>query len=159
MKKHHMEVPDPLPAPLPGGGPQDGYQFKFDQHYYVTRKKPLEPFSYGFSASPFSETPALDPDAVDALAAKLYDWKAPGGPGVYGPNHVDFDQEIDYVGAKTGQGEPYATMYGRLQLGYQRVPIGTGNTVQPPEVVNPAELQGPPVPGKYLLVTCDINEL
>jgi len=43
--------------------------------------------------------------------------------------------------------------------GYQRVPVGTGNTPQPPVVVNPADLQGPPVPGKYLLVTCDANLL
>jgi hypothetical protein len=158
--KTPIPVPDPLPAPLPGGGPQDGYQFLFDKRYYETRKKALEPFSYGFSASPFADTPQLDPDAVDALAAKLYDWKAPGGPGVYGPDHVDFDQEIDNVGAKTGEGEPYAVMYQRQEvLGYQRVPIGTGATTQPPEVVNPADLQGPPVPGQYLLVTCDINLL
>lgn len=158
MRKR-IEVPDPLPAPLPGGGPQDGYQFQFDKRYYETRKKALEPFSYGFAASPFSETPQLDPDAVVALADKLYDWKAPGGPGVYGPNHVDFDQAIDYEGARTGEGEPYAIMWNRVQLGYQRVPIGTGATTQPPNVVTPAELQGPPVPGQYLLVTLDINEL
>lgn len=158
-----IQVPDPLPAPLPGGGPQDGYQFKFDKRYYerlAERNPALAPFTFGIAASPLSATPQLSPDDVDALAAKLYDWKAPGGPGVYGPNHVDFDQEIDYVGAKTNEGEPYAIMYQRSQvLGYQRVPIGTGATVQPPEVVNPADLQGPPVPGQYLLVTCDINKL
>ena|ERR1700677_5090047 len=159
MPKHHP-VPDPLPAPVPGGGPESGYQWAFDRRYYATRKKALEPFGYGLAASEFAETPALDSDAVIALGAKLYDWKAPGGPGVYGPDHVDFDQEIDFEGALTGEGEPYAVMYQRkVVLGYQRVPIGTAQTTQPSEVVNPADLQGPPVPGKYLLVTCDINEL
>jgi hypothetical protein len=158
MPKHHP-VPDPLPAPIPGGGPESGYQWAFNRRYYVTRKKQVEPFGYGFAASPFAETPQLTPDEAVALADKLYDWKAPGGPGVYGPNHVDFDQEIDYEGARTGEGEPYAIMWNRVQLGYERVPIGTGATTQPPEVVTPAELMGPPVPGKYLLVTLDINKL
>ena len=156
-KKHIMDVPNPLPAPIPGGGPRDGYQFKFDEQYYKTRNPKLRGLAQGLSASLDPTLPPLSDDDQKALANTLYDWKAPGGPQVYGPNHVDFDQEIDF-----GRQEPYATMYDRAvtqQPGYQRVPVGTGTTTQPPEVVNPADLQGPPVPGQYLLVTCNINKL
>ena len=150
-----IEVPNPLPAPVPGGGPRDGYQFRFNEQYYKTRQKALEGFSYGLAASPFANEPQMDTEQLQVLADALYDWVAPGGPGVYGPDHVDFDEQIDYW-----QWDPYGTMYMRSQVyGYQRVPIGTGNTTQPPNVVNPADLQGPPEPGKYLLVTCDINQL
>jgi hypothetical protein len=115
----------------------------------------LQPFSYGLAAAFFPNRTALTLDQLTALADKLYDWVAPGGPGVYGKNHVDFDQQTDYW-----QQDPYATAYQRLIVyGYQRVPVGTGNTVQPIEIVNPADLIGPPMPGKYLLVTCDINLL
>jgi hypothetical protein len=150
--KHH--VPNPLPVPLPGGGPEDGYEWAFNRRYYETREAPLQPFSYGISASQFPDNPELTPDELTALADGLYDQTTPGAGG-FGQAHIDFDQEIDYW-----QWEPYATMYQRAQIyGYQRVPIGTGNTPQPPNVVNSADLQGPPVPGKYLLVTCDINLL
>jgi hypothetical protein len=150
-----ITVPNPLPPPIPGGGPRTGYQWRFNQRYYAKRKPALQPFSYGLAAAFFPNRKALTQDELTALADKLYDWVAPGGPGVYGKKHVDFDEEIDYW-----QWDPYAVSYQRSQLyGYQRVPIGTGNTVQPPEIVNPADLQGPPIPGKYLLVTCDINLL
>jgi hypothetical protein len=150
-----IPVPNPLPAPLPGGGPQDGYQFRFNQRYYDTRSAQLAGFGFGLAASPNNAQTKLSTDQLSALADALYDWVAPGGPGVYGPDHVDFDEQIDYW-----QWDPYGTMYMRSQVyGYQRVPIGTGNTTQPPNVVNPADLQGPPEPGKYLLVTCDINLL
>jgi len=149
-----IPVPNPLPAPIPGGGPQTGYQWKFNQRYYKTRVNALKPFGYGLAASEFPDAKALTADELTALADQLYDQKMPGEPA-FGKNHVDFDQQCDYW-----QQDPYATMFMRDQIyGYQRVPIGTGNTSQPVEVVNPADLQGPPVPGKYLLVTCDINKL
>jgi hypothetical protein len=149
-----VEVPNPLPAPIPGGGPRDGYQFLFNQRYYKTRVDALKPFSFGLAASEFPEALALDGPELTALADKLYDQTTPGEGG-YGPEHVDFDQQCDYWVQ-----DPYATMFERSQIyGYERVPIGTGNTTQPPKVVTAAELQGPPVKGKYLLVTCDINLL
>jgi hypothetical protein len=150
-------VPDPLPAPIPGGGPRDGYQFIFDQTYYATRDPKLRALAQGLSAGLDPDMDPLSDDDQTALANKLYDWVAPGGPQVYGPDHVDFDQEIDF-----GRQEPYAVMFDRAftqQPGYQRVPVGTGKTIQPPEVVKPADLQGPPVKGQYLLVTCDANKL
>jgi len=150
-----IEVPNPLPPPIPGGGPETGYQWSFNERYYLTRVLALKPFAWGDAASEAPNTTALTSDQRTTLADKLYDYKAPGGPGVYGPNHVDFDQEIDYWGQ-----DPYSTMYQRqVVYGYQRVPIGTGNTSQPPNVVNAADLQGPPEKGKYLLVTCDANLL
>jgi hypothetical protein len=153
MKK--FEVPNPLPAPVPGGGPRDGYQWKFNRRYYDTREKALQPLQYGLAASSFNANAPLTPGELQAAGDTLYDWVAPGGPGVYGPKHVDFDQQIDY-----GQQDPYAVSFMRSQVyGYQRVPIGTASTTQPPNVVNSADLQGPAEPGKYLLVTCDINEL
>lgn len=154
MNPTPIAVPNPLPAPLPGGGPQDGYQFIFNQRYYARRDKALNPFSYGLAAGQFGNLPGLSQADLTALADGLYDQTTPG-EAAFGPNHVDFDQEIDYW-----QWDPYQTMYLRSQVyGYERVPIGTGNTTQPPNVVNAADLQGPPVPGKYLLVTCDINAL
>jgi hypothetical protein len=148
-------VPSPLPQPLPGGGPQDGYQFIFNQRYYATRNASLRPLAFGITAGLDPNVDALSADDQTDMANTLYDWKAPGGPGVYGPNHVDFDQQCDYW-----RNDPYGTMYMRSQVyGYQRVPVGTGSTAQPPNVVNSADLQGPPVPGQYLLVTCDINLL
>jgi hypothetical protein len=151
-----ITMPDPLPVPLPGGGPRDGYQWKFNERYYATRARALAGFQHGLAASPeYSVNEAYTPELLAALADRLYDWKAPGGPGVYGPEHVDFDQQCDYW-----QNDPYGTMYSREQIyGYQRVPVGTGDTTQPPNVVNPEDLYGPPVPGHYLLVTCDINKL
>jgi hypothetical protein len=150
-----IEVPNPLPAPIPGGGPRDGYQWKFNRRYYDTRAGAIQRFQYGLAASSFNENAQLTASELEAEGAMLYDWVAPGGPGVYGPNHVDFDQQIDYW-----QWDPYGTMYSRSQVyGYERVPIGTASTMQPPNVVNSADLQGPPEPGKYLLVTCDINQL
>ncbi len=150
-----IEVPNPLPVPIPGGGPRDGYQWLFNERYYATREAVLAGFSNGLAAGPNPSAPQLTTDELTVFADALYDWVAPGGPGVYGPDHFDFDEQIDYW-----QWEPYATMYMRSQVyGYQRVPIGTGNTTQPPNVVNPADLQGPPVKGAYLLVTCDINLL
>lgn len=147
-------VPDPLPAPLPGGGPESGYQWAFNRRYYETRPATLQGFSQGITAGQNPNAPELTSDELTALADKLYDQTTPG-QAAFGPAHVDFDQEIDYW-----QWEPYAIMYQRSQIyGYQRVPIGTGNTTQPPNVVNAADLQGPPEPGKYLLVTCDINLL
>jgi hypothetical protein len=149
-----IPVPSPLPPPQPGGGSQSGYQFQFNKHYYKTRVLALKPFSYGLAASEFPDAAQLTTDELNALADKLYDQKVPGAAG-YGKHHVDFDEQIDYW-----QQDPYATMYMRSQVyGYERVPIGTGNTTQPTEVVNPADLKGPPIPGKYLLVTCDINKL
>jgi hypothetical protein len=145
MKKHHppVPVPNPLPAPIPGGGPHTGYQFLFNQRYYDTREAPLAPFSYGLAASPNGGLTGLTGEELATLADGLYAQK------------IDFDQEIDFW-----QEDPYATMYLRSQVyGYQRVPVGTGTTAQPPVVLNPADLQGPPVPGQYLLVTCDINLL
>jgi hypothetical protein len=153
--KTTLPVPDPLPAPIPGGGPQDGYEFLFNKRYYETRDSRLRALAFGIAAGLDGNTDALSVDDQATHANNLYDWKAPGGPGSYGPEHVDFDQEIDY-----GRGGPYATNYQRLLIyGYQRVPVGTGTTTQPPNVVTKAELIGPPVPGKYLLVTCDINQL
>lgn len=141
--KDPITVPDPLPAPLPGGGPEEGYQFIFNQRYYATRGKLLAGFSYGLAASPYEGYSSLSQGELTQLADGLYEAK------------VDFDQQIDYW-----QQDPYGTNYMRSQVyGYQRVPVGTGNTPQPPTVVNPADLQGPPVPGQYLLVTCDINQL
>lgn len=149
-----IPVPDPLPAPIPGGGPRDGYQWAFNKRYYETRHPGLLPFSFGLAASQYPSIPQLTQEALTALADKLYDQVTPGA-AAFGPDHVDFDEQIDYW-----QWDSYAIMYQRSQVyGYQRVPIGTGNTVQPVEVVNPADLQGPPIPGKYLLVTCDINLL
>ena len=83
-------------------------------------------------------------DQRDELADGLYAEK------------VDFDEEADY-----GGDDPYATMYQRQEVyGYQRVPVGTGTfTPDPPPVVRWKDLQGPPIPGQYLLVTCDINLL
>ena len=148
-------VPDPLPAPIPGGGPQDGYEFIFNQRYYATRDARLRPLAYGIAAGQDGNTDALSLDNQTDLANTLYDWKAPGGPGAYGPDHVDFDEQIDF--RREG---PYATNYQRLLVnGYQRVPVGTGTTTQPPDVVVKENLIGPPIPGKYLLVTCDINQL
>jgi hypothetical protein len=148
-----ITVPTPLPAPLPGGGPRDGYQWHFNHRYYMSRETAKKPFSYGLAAGYYAKA-ALTPDELSALADKLYDQTTAGEAG-FGPNHVDFDQQIDYW-----QWDPYGTMYMRSQVyGYERVPIGTGNTSQPPTTVNPADLQGPPVPGQYLLVTCDINLL
>ena len=140
-KRKKIEVPNPLPQPLPGGGPQDGYQFLFNSHYYETRNILLQPFFYGRpGAQPGSE---LMPADRTVLADTLY------------ADKVDFDQEIDYLGE-----DPYATSFMRSQVyGFQRVPVGTGATTQPPVVVTAGDLQGPPVPGKYLLVTCDINLL
>ena len=150
-----VPVPDPLPEPIPGGGPQDGYEFAFNQRYYETRDARLRPLAFGIAAGQDGNADALSQDDQTQLANDLYDWKAPGGPGSYGPDHVDFDEQTDYL----RQG-PYATNYQRLLVdGYQRVPVGTGTTTQPPNVVTKAELIGPPVPGKYLLVTCDINQL
>jgi hypothetical protein len=150
----HIPVPNPLPVPLPGGGPRSGYQFQFNRRYYRTRNLALIPLSFGLTASEFPGAVELDPDDQTALADKLYDQTMPGQP-MFGKGHVDFDQEIDYW-----RQDPYLTMYMRSQVyGYQRVPIGTGNTTQPVEVVNWSDLQGPPEKGKYLLVTCDINLL
>jgi hypothetical protein len=149
-----IPVPNPLPAPLPGGGPQDGYQFEFNERYYRTRNTALAALSFGIAASEFPDARELEQEDQTALADKLYDQTTPGQAG-FGKDHVDFDEQIDYW-----RQDPYATMYMRSQVyGYQRVPIGTGNTTQPVEVVNPADLQGPPEKGKYLLVTCDINLL
>ena len=154
MSFEPVAVPNPLPAPIPGGGPRTGYQWLFNQRYYKTRVNALKPFSYGLAASEFPDATGLSAEELTSLADELYNQTTPGEP-VFGKYHVDFDQQCDYW-----QNDPYATMYMRSQIyGYQRVPIGTGNTTQPPNVVNPAELQGPPVPGKYLLVTCDINLL
>jgi hypothetical protein len=154
MSFEPMTVPNPLPAPIPGGGPKTGYQWLFNQRYYKTRINALKPFGYGIAASEFPDAVALTSDELSALADKLYNQTTPG-QAAYGKAHVDFDQQIDYW-----QWDPYAIMYEREKVyGYQRVPIGTGNTAQPPNVVNPADLQGPPEPGKYLLVTCDINLL
>jgi hypothetical protein len=156
-KKHMITVPNPLPAPIPGGGPRDGYQFIFDQEYYKTRDPKLRGLAQGLSAGLDPTLDQLSDTDQATLANALYDWVAPGGPQVYGPDHMDFDQEIDF-----GRQEPYAVMFDRQetqQPGYQRVPVGTGTTTQPPEVVKPADLQGPPVKGQYLLVTCDINKL
>jgi len=138
-----IPVPNPLPVPIAGGGPQDGYQFLFGVRYIQTRKQKLQKFFYGRpGAQPGAELTQAQRDhwATNKL------WK----------HHVDFDEEIDY-----GGDDPYATMYQRqVVYGYQRVPVGTGTwTPNPPVVVNPADLQGPPSPGKYLLVTCDINLL
>ena|SRR5271154_3245341 len=147
-------VPSPLPQPIPGGGPRDGYQWKFNRRYYATRIPKLQPFSYGLAAAFFPNRTALTQDQLEALANKLYDQTVKGQP-IYGPAHVDFDEQIDFW-----QWDSYATMYQRTVVyGYQRVPIGTGTTVQPVEIVNPADLQGPPIPGKYLLATCNINLL
>ena len=137
-----ISVPNPLPAPIAGGGPQDGYQFRFNTRYYQTRKQKLQKFFYGRpGAQPGAE---LTQQQRDNWADKL--WR----------KHVDFDEEVDYEGM-----EPYSTMYQReVVFGYQRVLVGTGTfTPNPPPVVNPADLQGPPIAGKYLLVTCDINKL
>jgi hypothetical protein len=147
-------VPNPLPPPMPGGGPRTGYQWHFNQRYYARRIPALQPFSYGLAAAFFPNRTALTQAQLTALADKLYDQTVAGQP-IFGPKHVDFDEQIDYW-----QWDPYASMYQRSQVyGYQRVPIGTGNTTQPVEIVNPADLQGPPIPGKYLLVTCNINLL
>ena len=148
-------IPKILPVPIPGGGPQDGYQWAFNERYYATRKSVLRPLFFGLAAGlDPAMTPLSDEDQA-ALANRLYDWVAPGGPGVYGPNHVDFDQECDFQ-----RWDPYTVEYMRQQIyGYQRVPIGTGTTTQPPNVVNAADLQGPAVPGHYLLVTCDADKL
>lgn len=154
MSFEHIPVPNPLPAPIPGGGPRTGYQWLFNQRWYKTRVLALKPFGYGLAASEFPDAVALSGDELAALADKLYDQTTPGQP-VFGKHHQDFDQQIDFW-----QWDPYSTMYQRSVIyGYQRVPIGTGTTTQPPEVVNPADLQGPPEVGKYLLVTCDINLL
>lgn len=137
-----IPVPNPLPAPIAGGGPQDGYEFLFNTAYYKSRKQKLQKFFYGRPGSqPGTE---LTQQQRDNWADKL--WRA----------HVDFDEEIDYGGE-----EPYGTMFRRQMLyGYQRVPVGTGTfTPDPPPVVTWFKLQGPPIPGKYLLVTCDINLL
>jgi hypothetical protein len=140
-KRKKIEVPNPLPVPLPGGGPQDGYQFLFNTRYYETRNILLQPFFYGRpGAQPGSE---LMPADRTVLADTLY------------ADKVDFDQQIDYWGAP----DPYQAMFSRSQLyGYQREPVGTGSAPIV-GVVTAADLQGPPVPGKYLLVTCDINLL
>jgi hypothetical protein len=150
----HVTVPDPLPPPAPGGGAQFSYQKLFNQRYYKTRVDALKPFGYSIAASEFPNKTALTSDELTALADKLYDQTVPGEP-VFGKAHIDFDEQIDYW-----QQDPYATMYMRNQVyGYTRVPIGTGNTTQPVEIVNPTDLVGPAIPGKYLLVTCDINLL
>lgn len=154
MTKPLIPVPSPLPAPLPGGGPRDGYQWKYNERYYATRKPSLLPFSFGLAASKYPNMTQLTQEELTALADALYDETTPG-PGGFGPDHVDFDQQTQYW-----QQDPYATAYMRSQVyGYQRVPIGTGNTTQPVEVVKPEDLQGPPIKGQYLLVTCDINLL
>jgi hypothetical protein len=148
-------VPNPLPSPIPGGGPRDGYQWIYNQQYYKTRDPKLGPLSNGIAASPSANAAQLSQDDQAALANTLYDWVAPGGPGAYGPNHVDFDQEIDF-----GRDDPYATNFIRSQsYGYTRVPVGTGTTPQPGEVVNKDDLIGPAIPGQYLLVTMDANLL
>jgi hypothetical protein len=137
-----VHVPNPLPAPIPGGGPQTGYQFVFNKRYYKTRALALKPFSYGLAASEFPDAMALRAGELTALADRLFQDKE------------DFDQQCDYWIQ-----DPYATMFERSQIyGYDRVPVGTGN-LGTATVVTLADLQGPPVKGKYLLVTCDINKL
>jgi len=91
-----IEVPNPLPAPIPGG-PQDGYEFLFNKRYYETRDSRLRSLARGIAAGLDGNEDALSDEGQTELANKLYNWKAPGGVGVYGPHHVDFDQEIDYL--------------------------------------------------------------
>lgn len=151
MKKHKrhklnsmISLPSPPPAPIPGGGPQDGYQFQFNLTYMKSRRSELQPFFYGRpGAEPGNE---LTPDEKLDLADRLYN----GGA----IPTVPFDQQIE-----AWSFDPYSTMYERfVTYHYTRVPYGTGRfSPKPPVVVDPADLVGPVVPG-YLLVSVDIKD-
>lgn len=133
-------VPNPLPAPQPGGGSPSSYQYQFNAAYYKSKPSWFQGFYYG------------RPQALPGTPLTLA--QITGKADWFYNNHVDFDQEIEYF-----QWDPYATSFQRLVIyGYTRVPVGTGNTPQPPNVVVSGNLVGPAVPGKYLKVSCDIND-
>ena len=131
-------VPDPPPAPSPFAG-ADSYQWAFNAAYYKSRRPTLQPFFYGRPGGQ-PQTPLSDADRI-SLADHLYETGVP------------FDEQIEAWGW-----DPYSTMYMRkVRYGYDRVPVGTGDTTQPPDVVNPANLHGPVEPG-YLLVSINIAD-
>lgn len=135
-----MTMPIPPPEPIPGGGPQDGYQFAFNENYYKTRRKELQPFFYG---RPGAEAGTeLTQDERVALANSLY----------HADPRVPFDEQIDFEGE-----DSYETMYQRkVVFGYDRVPYGQG-TDGPVVPVDDSDFKGPVVPG-YLPVSLDIAD-
>jgi hypothetical protein len=131
-------LPDPPPAPSPFAGP-DSYQWQFNGIYEKSRRPELQPFFYGRPGG--LSGVQIDPADLMLLADHLYETGVP------------FDEQIEAWGF-----DPYATMYMRkVRYGYDRVPVGTGDTNQPPNVVTPADLHGPVVAG-YLLVSIDIKD-
>lgn len=145
--KKKPKQPVPPPVPLPGGGPEDGYQFQFNVWYMKTRDERLWPFFYGLAGAP-----AVGLELTTTQRNTLADDLFQAG--------VIFDQEVDY-----GQGgnpwEPYGTMYQRnVVLGYTRGPAGQGTfTPNPPPVVNPADLVGSVDKQFPLLYTVDLRAL
>lgn len=132
-----IKLPSPPPPP---GPPNSDYQNAFNIAYYLSRRPELQPFFFNRPGA-LTGVELTEPQR-EQLANDLYAEK------------IDFDEEIDFRGE-----DPYSDMYGRKVLyGYERVPVGTGTTTQPDEVVTKQNLIGPPIPGKYLLVSIDIKD-
>ena len=132
-----------LPVPFPPPGPPASqYEQDFNVAYIKSRKKALADFFIGEPGSADPDGDSLSEAQRLNLADKLYEEK------------IDFDEEIDCNGSNA-----YETMYERVEIyGYERVPVGTGNTPQPPEVVDKANLIGPAIPGQYIKCSLDIND-